>query len=1052
MSHTIEFISAGAGSGKTYRMTSCLYEELTAGVNSEKVIATTFTKKAANELVERVRQRLMAENEYSLAIGVGESLIGTVNSICGKLLGHLAFAAGLPPQLDVIDEQPAAQLFAQALEDALDADEVRIINRLATRLGQEDWKKTIHILVNQARSNTISATSLPEQAERSLTELLAFFPPPPKQEPAREPKRELDHELQAAIEAAVAEINSNGDLTKGTATYLGTLREALHHLKRAQLPWSSWVKLSKAKATKRSEPVAEQVREIAMCYDRHPGLRNDVSDWICRIYAIAMRVMDSYQNFKKERGLIDFIDQEELLLRLLDDPKVLELLEGEIDLLLVDEFQDTSPIQLALFVRLATLAKKSVWVGDVKQAIYGFRGCDPALMNAVIEVMKNNGKPVESLDTSRRSRPQLVHLVNALFVPAFEEQLPAAQVQLKPHRTEEINDSALEFWTLEGSNKELRGAALATGVLELFSAEQQVVDRDTQQVRPLRFRDVALLCRTNDNAAACAAVLAGVGLPVNLGRPGLLATPEVRLALACLRRMVDANDTLASAEIVSLSAAELAEEWLQERIDFLEQGGISRKWRLEGDNLHPALVGLEQLRPELPVLSPSEVLERVLLLGEVERAAVSWGPTPFAASQRLTNLETLRANARTYEDSCRRTRSAATIAGLLFWLDDLAEEELDNRQQDDNADAIQVLTHHRAKGLEWPVVICADLDFNIRPRIWGCSAQSETAQIDITQPLAGRYIRYWPWPFAKQSAGIALSDALTQSPLGIEDFATQTWEAKRLLYVSMTRARDRLILLLNLSSRQNPWLDCLQADWLQPCEGELSMPTGQTILCSESVFAPDESDSARTEVSALPWFPVRREPTPKLSANIIPSAMSEVSATIGRTLRIGTRLTLRGDPQMDTIGTAIHGILGAYLGGGLAVNATERALTLLEHNHVASHVEAGEILARAEALKANLISSFGATSFHPEWPVQGITEEGQRFTGWVDLLVDTPHGWILIDHKTYPGKETEWAEQALKYSGQLQLYSRTVAAATGKPVLSQWIHFCIGGSMVEVIG
>ena len=68
-----------------------------------------------------------------------------------------------------------------------------------------------------------------------------------------------------------------------------------------------------------------------------------------------------------------------------------------------------------------------------------------------------------------------------------------------------------------------------------------VVDRNTQKLRPLRFRDVAVLNRKNDNAAECAAALTSAGLPVSLGRPGLLATPEARLALACLRRMVDAG-------------------------------------------------------------------------------------------------------------------------------------------------------------------------------------------------------------------------------------------------------------------------------------------------------------------------------------------------------------------------------------------------------------------------------------------------------------------------------------------------------------------------------
>ena len=1042
MSANIEFISAGAGSGKTYRMTGCLYDELKNGVLPERVIATTFTKKAANELVERVRQRLMAENEFDLAIGMGEALIGTVNSVCGQLLGRLAFAAGLPPVLDVIDEQPAALFFAQALEDAVDTEEVRVLNRLAARFGLDDWKKTLHALVNQARANTIAPEALPEQAEHSLGELLAFFPEPLE--------RDLDAELQAVVAAALTEIAGNGDETKGTADYVSLLRDTLRKLERGELPWSDWVKLSKASATKRSDPEAAKVRDVALFYDRHPALTAEIGEWVRRVYGIAGRAMDSYRRFKQERGLIDFIDQEELLLRLLENPAVAASLQGEIDLLLVDEFQDTSPIQLALFVRLAGLAKKAVWVGDVKQAIYGFRGCDPALMSAVVKAMEQEGRPVETLGTSRRSRPQLVELANALFVPAFAGQLPAAQVKLTPHRTELLDDNALEFWHLEGKNKDLRAGALAAAVQRLFASGRRVVDRNSGQPRPLRFRDVALLCRTHKNAAQYVAAISALGLPVSLGRAGLLATPEARLALACLRRLVNAGDTLASAEIVALHGTLAPEQWLQDRLEFLANGGDSRRWRLEGDNPHPALVALEQLRPELPVLSPAEVLERALLLAEVEHAVVAWGLTEFAVSQRLTNLETLRALARRFEDACRRTRSAATVPGLLFWLEDLAEEELDEREQDNSADAIQVLTHHGAKGLEWPAVICADLDAAIRPGVWGVTALSETPVVDIAEPLAGRRLRYWPWPFGKQSAGISLNDRILNSPLGEEDLARQTQEARRLLYVSITRARDLLIMPFAANGKARPWLDCLGADWLRATDGELLLPDGHKIICRELRFDSEAAEPGETTPISFPWFPQRLTPSPKLPATVIPSSLEAVPASIGRVLRLGERLTLRGKPDMNTVGTAVHGLIGAVLCGGLAVDSLARATALLDRYGVSSYLDAAEILARAELLKTTLVTEYGATAFYPEWPVQGVLDNCQRFAGWIDLLVDTPEGWILIDHKSFPGRSEEWAGQALGYSGQLAAYRTAVEVATERLVRSSWINFWIGGGMVEV--
>src|SRR5204862_4090544 len=127
----------------------------------------------------------------------------------------------------------------------------------------------------------------------------------------------------------------------------------------------------------------------------------------------------------------DFVDQEALALELLRREDVRAALQGQLDLVLVDEFQDTSPLQLAIFLELASLARQSVWVGDQKQAIYGFRGTDPALMDAVIEsltaistdpelvlaAVEAVGKhaKLETLSVSYRSRPELVHLTSDVF-------------------------------------------------------------------------------------------------------------------------------------------------------------------------------------------------------------------------------------------------------------------------------------------------------------------------------------------------------------------------------------------------------------------------------------------------------------------------------------------------------------------------------------------------------------------------------------------------------------------------------------------------------------
>ena len=205
----IRFISAGAGSGKTYRLTEILSERLTDAADAarpEAVIATTFTRKAAGELVDRVRQQLIANQKYRLANSMGQALIGTVNSVCGQLLVRYAFEAGLSPQLEVLAEAEQPVLFGQALEQAMTRDDIRVMNALAQRLGLTEWQQEIRKVVDLARANDVSAADLETHAQQSLDELMAFFPAPVEED--------LDGPLETALRTAIDDIDGNGDTTK----------------------------------------------------------------------------------------------------------------------------------------------------------------------------------------------------------------------------------------------------------------------------------------------------------------------------------------------------------------------------------------------------------------------------------------------------------------------------------------------------------------------------------------------------------------------------------------------------------------------------------------------------------------------------------------------------------------------------------------------------------------------------------------------------------------------------------------------------------------------
>ena len=160
----VRFISAGAGSGKTYRLTRELERALSEGAAKPAgVIAMTFTVKAASELHDRVRKRLIESGRAPLAEQMAQALVGTVHSVCERLLARFAFELGLSPELNVASVEDGARLFNQALDEVLSADRVREMNLRAARLDLIDdrsgrsWQDHVKKIADQARSNDIDA-------------------------------------------------------------------------------------------------------------------------------------------------------------------------------------------------------------------------------------------------------------------------------------------------------------------------------------------------------------------------------------------------------------------------------------------------------------------------------------------------------------------------------------------------------------------------------------------------------------------------------------------------------------------------------------------------------------------------------------------------------------------------------------------------------------------------------------------------------------------------------------------------------------------------------
>jgi len=1056
MSGKLHFISAGAGSGKTYRLTQILHAKLSAGeIRPSGVIATTFTRKAATELRERVRSHLLEQGAYKIANAMGQARINTVNGLCGDLLSRFAFEAGMSTEQQVLEEAQEKVLLSQAIDAIMDGDETAKLLALARRMSIEDWTKDLAELIRQARANDIDIKMLPGFADQNTADLLLHFP--------KAAQDDLTGKLIEAIELGLPELElaAAEGKKKNTNEYLGLVKEMRLKLLAGEAAWSDWAKVAAAAPEAGLRPIAENIGEAADRYAEHPDLHRDVRDYLQMLFLLCGKALQAYADRKREMGVLDFTDQEHLLLKVLGHETVAETLREELDLLMVDEFQDTSPIQLALFLKLAEFAREIYWVGDIKQAIYGFRGSDTTLMKAILDALTAMGGSQEVLDRSWRSRKPLVELVNEIFVPAFSATLNADEVQLTAERKELLEGAAFSNWKLNGSNADKRIAALGVGVSQLMASGYQIFDKPAKQIRPVRYGDVAILARSNDNVDKIAGELRVQGIPVAIEQPGLLKTPEAILAMACLRRLNDPSDTIASAEIVSLAGCEEPESWVADRLHLManapemKSSGYGNDWRESGESAYPLLAELSKLRADMPIFSPMEALQTVVAHGQLSAIVLRWSHNENEARSRIANLEALLNLAREYEESSRNTSQSASVSGLILWLNKQANEGQDSLAMP-AIDAVKVMTHHKSKGLEWPVVILTGLESKVRDRLWSISTISRSA-VNVQQPLKDRFIRFWPWPFGKMEK-VTIADPIAQSEIAKSFHASAIEEEKRLLYVSMTRARDLLVIAHGGKETSESWINTVSADWLKGEEGAqmLTLPQGGTIPYAHwSIELPETVGKFSAETEVLHWFKgvggVDREGTQfRLPLKFSPSSAEKQSCKIVETIMLGKRMSLMAGVDMAQLGTAIHGCIGANLTDPEAPMGVEEIKALLQRMDLADAVQPQELLEQMIAFNAWVKTRWPESIPYAEMPVEMQLPNGQILQGRIDLLLKVNGGWILIDHKSNPGGSDRWEGIAQEFAGQLAAYKTAIERASGEKVIENWLYLPVVGAAIRV--
>lgn len=1100
-------LDAGAGCGKTFVLTERYLAHLPPGEvvdilqRLDEVVAITFTNAAAREMRERIRHKCFARMEGAATPDEGDywlrlirvldaARISTIDSFCQTLVRQAAPRLGIDPTFEVLDAAAAPVLLSEVADDvlrgALQAEEADAIE-LAVALSLGGLRSAVMDLAEYQHDPAFS-----EWLAKDETDCLARW----RQFYAVEYVGATIGKVLASddLRALRVLIAAATPVTLGLAEHLAEMLRLIGELENGADPLAAARELhglcflnhpetNKYRWNNRDWPTVDEKKAFsAACQEvrkpLEPLLKEpDKAQWQVaaergvKLLKLAARVAEAYQTAKRERGALDFADLSAFARRVLTEEALADVRQeqaGRIRLLLVDEFQDTSQAQVDLVLALVSEgfdAGRLFFVGDFKQSIYRFRGAEPEVFRALQTRVPAQGRL--PLATNFRSQPGVIGFVNALFAPEFGEHyqpLHAARAA--------ASEANVEFlWTTRSdgpakghagfadANRKAEALTIASRLRELIDSEQPlVVDAQSKKLRAVRPGDVAILFRAFSNVHLYEQALRAADLPFyTVAGRAFYSQQEVYDVLHLLRAVTSTCDDIALAGVLRSPFFGLRDETLLaiSRLEGNLNAGLARG-RLDRiaepvnrERAEAAREVLRELRHAAPGLSTPALLELAFARTGYDAALLA----EFLGERKLANVRKL------VEQARRSDAAGGSLATFIRQLGEFTAREPKEAQAATVSgadDVVRLMTIHGSKGLEFPVVVVADLD----------SPKQNRGEAVVFSPSLGPLVK----GDNQASVGLNLHNAVEKQ--------AELAETLRLFYVACTRAADQLILSGTLADPDQP-----KGPFTKVLARQFDIQTGRQVGEEPALAPVPTSFTPRTMAELDIKQPrsvkltealetMRDVPPQELPTSAFPLAIDarsqrafSVSRLTGKLWRRSefaareVKLPAAGDIDPRGLGTLVHAVLERLtLRGDEAIAAWCERLAPLNVNR-----SVDETAALATQLLTRFVAStrYEALAAAPQverevefllaWPPDSA-EPHAMLSGYIDGAYQLPDGrWQIVDYKTNQVTAGEVSSEAKKYELQLAVYALAIEAATGQPPAGMTLHFLRPGVEYEFV-